>query len=192
MAQSAKSNSSREMALARRRAMSAGGKKALPQSQERTVSSTPAASSPEPAQRAPAPRARTSRGVVSSSSTARDAAFARRKAMSTRGKQAVSSVDRTRSAANVAKSAAVSPAPTKDKEGCGCGCKDGDTVAVQAPRRERPASGALRTSRARNGRKTAIVQSPAKAASLARRQAHSTRGKAGIAASGMTEAQTAR
>jgi hypothetical protein len=112
--------------------------------------------------------------------------------MSTRGKQAVSSVDRTRSAANVAKSAAVSPAPTKDKEGCGCGCKDGDTVAVQAPRRERPASGALRTSRARNGRKTAIVQSPAKAASLARRQAHSTRGKAGIAASGMTEAQTAR
>jgi hypothetical protein len=44
----------------------------------------------------------------------------------------------------------------------------------------------------RNGRKPAIVQSPAKVASLARRKAQSTRGKAGISPSGMSEAQTAR
>ena len=192
MAQSANTNSSREMALARRRAMSAGGKAALPQSQRQATRSTSAAASPAPAPRASAPRVRTSAGAASSSSSARGAALARRKAMSTRGKQAVSSADRVRTADNVAKSAAA-PAPRKEQVGCGCGCKErGEEAAVQAPKREGPAASAPRASRARNGRKPAIVQSPAKAAALARRRAQSTRGKAGISPSGMSEAQTAR
>jgi hypothetical protein len=194
MAQSANTNSSREVALARRRAMSAGGKAALPKSQQQATPSTPAASSPVPAPppRASAPRARAAAAPVSSGSTARAAALARRKAMSTRGKQAVSGGDRTRSAANVAKSAPV-PSPSKTKEDCGCGCKGRkDEVAAEAPKRERSASGTPRAAKRRNGRKPVIAQSPAKAASLARRKAQSTRGKAGVSPSGMTEAQTAR
>lgn len=199
MAQSAKTNSSREVALARRRAMSAGGKAGLPQSKQQAMRSAPAASSPvskAPAA-APAPRARASAGAAASSSTARAAALARRKAMSTRGKQAVSSGDRVRTLENVAKPAAAAPAPRKKEGDCGCGCGGkgdrGDTQAVaQTPRRERPASGSPRGSKARNGRKTAIIQSSAKAASMARRKAQSTRGKAGISSSGLSEAQTAR
>ena len=190
MAQSANTHSSREVALARRRAMSAGGKAALPQSKQQTTRSSPASAS-APAPRAAAPRVRTSSGAASSS-TARAAALARRQAMSTRGKQAVSSADRVRAAQNVAGSAAAAPAPLKEEGDCGCGCKGegrSEQAATEAPRRERSAS---RASRSRNSRKPAIVQSPAKAASLARRQAQSTRGKAGIGPSGMSEAQTAR
>jgi hypothetical protein len=202
MAQSAKTNSSREVALARRRAMSAGGKAGLPQSKQQAARSAPAASSP--VSKAPAassaPRARASVGAAASSSTARAAALARRKAMSTRGKQAVSSGDRVRTLENVAKSAAAAPAPGKKEGDCGCGCGGkgdcGDRqTAAQAPRRERPASSAARGSKTRNGRngrKTAIIQSSAKAASMARRKAQSTRGKAGISSSGLSEAQTAR
>lgn len=196
MAQSAKTNSSREVALARRRAMSAGGKAGLPQSQQQVTRSAPATSSaPAPRAASPAaPRARSSAASSASSSTARAAALARRKAMSTRGKQAVVSHDRTRTAAGAAKPAAAAPAARKEEGGCGCGCKDsGDQAAVQASGRERTkASAAARGSRPRNGRKPAIVQSVAKAAALARRKAQSTRGKAGIGPSGMSEAQTAR
>lgn len=199
MAQSANTNSSREVALARRRAMSAGGKAALPQSQQRAMPSAPASSS-APAAPAAAPRVRTSSGAASSS-TARSAALARRKAMSTRGKQAVSSADRVRDAKNLAKSAAAAAAPRKQADDCGCGCGGkgdcgdkgrSEKQATEAPKRERAAAVSSRASRVRNGRKPAIVQSPAKAASLARRQAQSTRGKAGISPSGMSEAQTAR
>jgi len=191
MAQSAKTNSGRELAMARRRAMSAGGKAGLPQSQQQATHSTPTMSSvPSPrnaAPRAAAPRVRTSPGAVSSSSTARAAALARRKAMSTRGKQAVSSSDRVRSAPKSANSASALAAPAKRKEE-----GRGDGSAVQAPKRERSASNGASASRARNGLKPAIIQSPAKAASMARRKAQSTRGKAGIGPSGMSEAQTAR
>jgi len=196
MAQSA-NTSSREVALARRRAMSAGGKAALPKSQQQAAPSAPAAPSPVSTSRASAPRARTTAAAVSGSSTARSAALARRKAMSTRGKQAVSGGDRVRTAASVAKSAAAAPAPSKDKEDCGCGCKGRkDEASAEAPVRDRPASSSPRASKRvlkhRNGRKPMIAQNPAKAASLARRRAQSTRGKAGVSPSGMTEAQTAR
>jgi len=113
--------------------------------------------------------------------------------MSSRGKQAVSSNDRVRTLENVAKSSASAPAPRKGDCGCGCGGKGdcGDKAGTQqvaakeAPKR-------ARSSRARTARKPAVVQSTAKAASLARRKAQSTRGKAGIGPSGMSEAQTAR
>jgi hypothetical protein len=192
MAQKATTNSSREVALARRRAMSAGGKAGLPQAKQQATRAAPAASS-APAPRAPAPRP--SRGGAASGSTARAAALARRKAMSTRGKQAVSSMDRIRTADNAVRAAAAAaPAPRKDAGECGCGCKErGGEAAAPAPSRERRASGSSRTARPRNGRQQpAIVQNPAKAAALARRRAQSTRGKAGISPSGMSEAQTAR
>lgn len=196
MAHSANSNSSREVALARRRAMSAGGKAALPKSQQQAArtapASAPAAPSPVSTPRASAPRVRTTAAADSGSSTARTAALARRKAMSTRGKQAVSTGDRTRTAASVAKSTAAAPAPVENKEDCGCGCKGRKEAAVETPRRERAATSSSRTSKRRNARKPMIAQNPAKAVSLARRKAQSTRGKAGVSPSGMTEAQTAR
>lgn len=174
--------------------MSAGGKAALPQSQQQTSRSAQV-SAPSPAPRAAAPRARSLAGTVPGSS-ARVAALARRKAMSTRGKQAVSSSDRVRTVDNMARSAAAAattPASRKDGGDCGCGCKGRTEGAVtQVQTGNQPAAGAPRAVRPRNGRRPAIVQSPAKAAALARRKAQSTRGKAGISPSGMTEAQTAR
>lgn len=196
MAQSAKTYSSRELAMARRRAMSVGGKAGLPQSQQQATRSTPTTSSvPSPRNAAPrvapplaaTPRVRTSPGTASGSRSARVAALARRKAMSTRGKQAVSSSDRVRSAPKPDNSASAAAAPAKRKEE-----GRGDGSAVQAPKRERSASNGASAFRARNGLKTAIIQSPAKVVSLARRKAQSTRGKAGISPSGMSEAQTAR
>ncbi len=204
MAQSAKTNSSREIALARRRAMSAGGKASIPQSQQEATRSAPAkaqaaapvstpARSSAPAARAAAPR-RAAAGAPASS-TARASSLARRKAMSTRGKQAVSSSDRIRTLENVPKAAAAAPAPRKDKGDCGCGCGGKGDCGDQARPEQAASSNApkrARSSRARNTRKPAIVQSTAKAASLARRKAQSTRGKAALTAGGMSEAQTAR
>lgn len=180
--------------------MSAGGKAGIPQSQQQATRSAPVkatASAPAAPKAAPAaaPRARTSTSGVSSSSTARSAALARRKAMSTRGKQAVSTSDRVRTLDNVAKSAAAAPAARKEGD-CGCGCggkKNRDTQTTQDAPQRAPASGnGARAPHSRNVRRPAIVQSSAKAASLARRKAQSTRGKAGVSPSGMSEAQTAR
>jgi len=207
MGQSAKTNSSREIALARRRAMSAGGKAGLPQSQQQATRSAPVKAEDSAPAQPSAPAAtrtksarRVSAGANASSSTARAAALARRKAMSTRGKQAVSSTDRVRKLENVPKAAAAAPAPRKDKGDCGCGCGGkgdcgdkgrAEKSASEAPKRA-SGNGSARASRARTARKPAIVQSSAKAASLARRKAQSTRGKAGLSAGGMSEAQTAR
>ena len=101
----AQQNSSRAAALARRKAMSSGGKAAIKEEGDRTRSA-PARSKPEVAVRpaaapAPAPQPASSsassyrRRVVATpaSNPSRDAALARRKAMSTKGKSASMSKD---------------------------------------------------------------------------------------------------
>lgn len=202
----ANQNSSRAAALARRKAMSSGGKSALSNNTDRTRSAPERAqvaqvSQPEAAPAAPTARPASSsaasyRPRVVASTTAnptRAAALARRKAMSGKGKSAAMSKDRTRDQSMVASSTntvAAEAAKTEAKGDCGCGCKDkGEKGSVQdAPTSSRPAA----KPRNMRNQRPKIAANPSKAAALARRKAQSTRGKAGISAGGMSEAQTAR
>lgn len=134
-------------------------------------------------------------------SSARAASRARRQAMSQRGKVGVGTQDRVRSASTgsvQAKAQASSASP----EGCGCGCKQGKRAEQRPDSRRTPAAGTLGSTASavggkgqRNMLNRATKPAPmsvARAASLARRRAMSTRGKAGLSANGMTQAQTAR
>lgn len=203
----AQQNSSRAAALARRKAMSSGGKAAIKREGERTRSA-PARSKPEVAARpaaapAPAPQPASSsassyrRRVVAApaSNPSRDAALARRKAMSNKGKSASMSKDRTRDASMVASSKQVvaeTDAAKKAKSGdCGCGCGGKGGCGDKAV--ETAAPKARKSSRSRSKvNKPKIALNPSKAAALARRKAQSTRGKAGVSKGGMSQAQTAR
>ena len=129
--------------------------------------------------------------------SARDASRARREAMSQGGKAAIQNKDRVREAAGVATASAATPAASgnvqdRPKGGCGCGCNGTKTTCTdersndtQAPAPMKRAMVAPKSSQRNN-------VSTARAASLARREAMSTRGKAGINSNGMSAAQTAR
>jgi hypothetical protein len=118
--------------------------------------------------------------------------------MASQGKSGVSASDRTRDAA-LAKSrqakaktdaAAAAPQPAADAdsasgESCGCGCKD----KAAAPSAKLSATPAI-TVKPKLRKK--VDSGSCRAAALARRKAHSSRGKAGVGASGMSSAQTAR
>jgi len=195
--------SSRAAALARRKAMSSSGKIAVSGQKERTrtvserrkaevpVQTVTAAS--RPATAAPAPSSASSyrpRVLAPASNSSRSAALERRKAMSNRGKVASPGKDRTRDTSmmrskklEAAVKSAVSGEDKREAD-CGCGCKG---------KSESSAETAV-VSRTRVNRKKAnkVPMSQGKAASLARRQAQSSRGKAGLNAGGMTQAQTAR
>jgi hypothetical protein len=199
-------NSTRELVLERRKAMSTTGKAGLPAgANQPSANARPAASTA-----APAP-ARTTASAVSSfsgqanrhASTARLASLERRKAMSTGGKKSIHFADRTRTAdsggkgetqsapspAPAAASAAAAPEPaTSKKKGCGCGC-DGTRAECQTKMKTSPVAN---TSAAVQKARNAIHRSVARAASLARREATSARGKSGVSKNGMSAAQTAR
>ncbi len=188
MAQNANSKtlSGRELALARRRAMSTSGKAAIGGAADRTASSARATTATAaPAKPAPVVRAT---GNSTPASVGRSASLARRQAMSTRGKAGVQSGDRVRSAAMAAKSAP-QPAAEKRDEDCGCGCGGNKKEQAVAPAPAVKASSGLKP---RINAKQRVAQNPTRAAALARRQAQSTRGKAGVSAKGITAAQTAR
>jgi hypothetical protein len=188
----AKKSSGRELALARRRAMSSGGKTGV-----QTVQASPSQAVSMTA--APARRAV---GTVTSvpSGSGRSASMARRKAMSSRGKVGVPSTDRTRSGARSTATPAAAQAPASEasaevaaaKGDCGCGCKGSradkagvtTTAAAATPRNGR--------SSAKPPRRAAVSMSSGRAASVARRRALSSRGKSGIGKSGLSAAQTAR
>ncbi|WP_243830684.1 CsoS2 family carboxysome shell protein [Thiohalophilus thiocyanatoxydans] len=129
--------------------------------------------------------------------TARAASRARREAMSTRGKAALQDTDRTRSASAQATTTQTAPAKPADagvkaKGDCGCGSR-GEARAESTPHSDtqtaQPAGKMRATVRTRPQN---IQMNSARAASLARRQAMSQRGKAGLNGNGMSEAQTAR
>lgn len=112
--------------------------------------------------------------------------------MSTRGKVAVSSTDRVRNAEQAAAANAVKPseqASTAKAGDCGCGCKGERRGNEASPGTVARSNG---RSKVRSAKRPAAVANPGRSASLARRRAQSTRGKAGMSASGMTAAQTAR
>ena len=172
----------RALALARRKAMSSGGKGAV----------APSSSSPAPAPAAAAatkPRAAATQATTRAGGSARKASLERRLALSSKGKLAANSSDRTRSG-NERSRVAVNepPAPSTAKGGdCGCGC--GGNGGCDERKSTAPAPVRARS---RRPARPSIAQSPSKAAALARRRAQSTRGKAGLSSGGMTEAQTAR
>jgi hypothetical protein len=197
----AESQSTRAIALARRKALSSGGKGAVSGgSPERTrvqqETATDARSAPAPAAvAAPVkPRPRVAVSSTTMENRSRAVALARRKAMSVQGKRADTSSDRTSHGGPKARKASAMKveAPTAEKTGdCGCGCKDrgrGDQVAVVSDQKR-----SQRAAQAKVGKRRSGAQgNPTRAAALARRKAQSTRGKAGINNGGVSAAQTAR
>jgi hypothetical protein len=133
--------------------------------------------------------------MAGTAASGRAASLARRRAMSSRGKVAVQGSDRVRAEQSrkaPAQAAASAPAVSapKPEKGCSCGCKDKrESASAAAP--VAPAAPGGRA-KPRAARRTAVAVNPGRAASLARRRAQSSRGKAGLSASGMTAAQTAR
>lgn len=179
--------------MARRKAMSTVGKAALATNSAQPAPTRPAASTPAPAVSYPAASGRTP------ASSSREASMARRLAMSAGGKKSVQSSDRIRTANSggigqssapepAAATSASAPAPTTEKKGCGCGC-DGTRAECKASMK--PAA-PINAAASINQAKQAINHSVARLASLARREATSNRGKAGVSKNGMTAAQTAR
>ena len=189
----------RELVLARRKAMSSSGKAGLPgggnanpspvRASARLANSQPAAAT------APAPvitPASTVGATYSSSNPTRAASLARRQAMSTRGKANLQSQDRTRNTdmaqARTAAASVSNSNTTAEKKDCGCGC-GGEKAECKT---QIAAQTSLSATTNTMMRKPKIQLPAAKAASLARRKAMSTRGKAGVSKSGMSQAQTAR
>jgi len=190
------------MALARRKAMSSGGKTAI-RSADRTASEVNGSSAA--ASQAPRSSATSSSSIAATPApdgNARSASLARRKAMSSRGKAGVISKDRSNAGSRKqpAKVEAKTPESDERAKGCGCGCggadkacnTDVETTATSSPIETGAASPASRSRRARMPRRPMISSSAAKTAALARRKAMSSRGKAGIGDGPMSAAQTAR
>jgi len=113
--------------------------------------------------------------------------------MSSRGKAALKDLDRTRSAPGKTTTQATPAAPTQPearaKGDCGCGC-NGDKRAASTPRNDTQTASNMRATV--SPRPQNIRMSSGRAASLARRKAMSSTGKAGLNGSGMSEAQSAR
>jgi hypothetical protein len=189
----------RELVLARRKAMSTSGKAGLPgggssntppvRASARLANSQPAATTAPAQVFSPAP---TAGATYSPSNSSRAASLARRQAMSSRGKANLQSKDRTRSANMANAGTAVNPvsnsSSVSEKKDCGCGCGGEKTESNSQ-------SATQTTSTISNGfavNKPKISMPAARAASRARRQAMSSRGKAGISKGGMSPAQTAR
>ena len=89
--------------------------------------------------------------------------------------------------------AAAQPTPaaheTQKRESCECGCKGQDR---QETSRAATTRAAARTRNGHNGKTQKVQMSSGRAQSLARRQALSSRGKAGLTGKPMSAAQTAR
>jgi len=185
-------NSGRAHALARRKAMSGSGKAGIAASSAPLASSQPSSSAkPRPVVATPAKAPASIAAAPAAAHGARAASLARRRALSTQGKSAIASGDRTRTAAT-----RVKKTPEASGGGCGCGCK-GNSEASSA-QQSTPSSqvGSVANTSARSNLKRKprvhIKTDTCRATALARRKAHSSRGKAGISQSGMSAAQTAR
>ena len=179
MAQTAK-KSAREIALERRRLSYESGKAGIQKLQNSGEQATVAANS------APATSSRAGSAAAMSS---RQASLARRQAMSTGGKAAVVSQDRTRSdelgITTVTPSATQPVTSTPEQRDCGCGC-NGDKSERSA---EEEMGMSTPMPMARLGKK---IENPTRAASLARRVALSSRGKAAMSGKGQSAAELAR
>lgn len=188
----ANASNSRAHALARRKAMSSGGKAALKNTDRTAADSSSGTTATSTAPR-PAPARSASAPAPASGGGAKAASLARRKAMSSRGKAGVNSQDRTRSdsAPTTRPQPATPETGEASKKDCGCGC-GGARKEEASPQTTAPASSDGAKRRARRVRRPVMASSTAKVAALARRKALSERGKAGLNGGPMTEAQAAR
>lgn len=108
--------------------------------------------------------------------------------MSNSGKAGINSQDRTRDAVVTNTQTTTPDAPQQAKRDCSCGCKD-----KSEPRGEARKEMSLSVSKPmRPAGRAKLGDSTARAASLARRQATSARGKAGLSSNGMSAAASAR
>jgi len=193
MAQTANTSTSsaREASRARRRALSTTGKAGL-------AAATNASGSKPGAAAGLSGSSVSAAGIRTESSSARAASRARRQAMSSGGKAGISAADRTRadsSASPVATAQAGTAAPEREKPACGCGCKDKRNGVGQRPQQNDNPPDAKAVSRkyaTKSNVTRAASMSTGRAAALARRQAMSSRGKAGLNGGAMSQAQTAR
>lgn len=207
--------SGRALALARRKAVSVAGKQALQSSVPSRPRGAAAATAPAP-DRTPAPslppapvpsaspgtksrpavRQPVAGNAGAGGGAGRTAALARRKAMSSKGKVAIDRQDRVRDGDRA--KPAVEPAAAQDVSrhdgNCSCGAKGSSASGASdlcLLRAATPSRGSGRP-KPRGSRRNETRMNPGRAASLARRQAQSSRGKAGLGASGLSPAQTAR
>ena len=142
--------------------------------------------------------------MQASSMTGRDASRARRDAMSSSGKAGLAETDRIRtvptakaSSASAKQQVSVKQDKSTDEKstnekstkGCGCGCNGTQATCDVKPGTSVSAN---KSHIIANKKKQVIPRSAARIASLARRAATSSRGKAGINSSGFSAAQTAR
>ena len=182
MAQTATSKSAREASLERRRALTTKGKAALTGGRVASTSQTK-----------PITTAVVSTPAQASSMTGRAASRARRDAMSNNGKAGLAVTDRTRSVPAKKTSSAASQDAQIDasvgNKSCGCGCNGTKTTCGE--KREDTVAITKRTI-IPNKKKQTAARSAARIASLARREAMSARGKAGINSNGTSAAQNAR
>ena len=150
------------------------------------------------AQATPAAATSAAATPTAQASSARAASRARREAMSSSGKAGIRSGDRIRTAEGKGVSPST-PAPQQQpatdlddrpEKGCGCGC-NGTKASCNAQPDSAMTSPSTK-SIIRNSKRQIVARAPGRAASLARREAMSSRGKAGLSANGMSAAQTAR
>jgi hypothetical protein len=116
--------------------------------------------------------------------------MARRQTMSSSGKAGLQGGERTRTATSggMAAPAAQPTADSGEKSGCGCKDRAARGAAPAAPAAVAPAAKPILL----NKPKVNVKRSAGRAASLARREAMSSRGKAGISKNGISAAQAAR
>lgn len=177
MAQTA-NKSAREIAMERRRLSYESGKAGI-QAMQGSGKQAAAATNSVPA--------KTARAGSGADLSSRKASMARRQAMSAGGKASMVSKDRTRMDDIGRKSSAAPGAPVSnapEKRECGCGCDDDKSKRATASAPSRPP-----VMTTRPGKK---IENPTRAASLARRLAMSSRGKAALSGKGPSAAQTAR
>lgn len=204
MAQPATKKTARELSLERRKALSSTGKAALgaiagntparPSAPTKPRASAPvAASAPAAAPSLSATMRSPGRIAATPAIVSREASRSRRLAMSSGGKAKLQTKDRTRATEIKAASAQQSATPAAKSEGCGCGC-GGKKVECKTQMNEaaRTPLSASTTKTFVKNKKQALNRPNARLASIARREALSSRGKAGISKGGMTAAQTAR
>jgi len=181
----------REASLARRKALSTAGKAAISGNADRTrAASGTAAATPAPATSAVATASYTPAPATNNQGgSARDAALARRIAMSQGGKRAVASNDRVRTIPNATAAPAPAPAATERKEDCGCGCggkNKAETAAVPAVETSATMTTPVVTP------KVKVAQNSTRTAALSRRKAMSAKGKSALKGGSVSEASAAR
>jgi len=185
----------RKAALARRIAMSTQGKKALGSTDRtRHAEGTAAATTSAPATSVAPATSYASAPAPAQGGSAKNAALARRIAMSKGGKGAISSTDRVRLAPGTTATqapAATAPAASTERKGdCGCGCDGKDKPAATTATDMSLTASAITAAISPNLKKVGV--NPTRAAHIARRQAMSTKGKAALSGGTVSEASAAR